>query len=103
MASISLDFLASNAISLASSAERAGRLLACREKLAEEEPQRVASIQSDRFRLWASHIGVFSDRHSSLDYRLRTAPTAKVAVAANLETLCGHLLCGMSPIAHLTM
>ena len=55
-----------------------------------------AKRQLSRFELWASNIGVFASRHASLDYRLRTAPIAKVVVDGNLNTLCKHTLCGMN-------
>jgi len=55
-----------------------------------------AKRQLSRFELWASNIGVFASRHASLDYRLRTAPIAKVVVDGNLNKLCKHTLCGMN-------
>lgn len=70
-------------------------LLSCQELLTEDqETHRIASAQLSRFDLWASNNGVFSTKHSSLDYRLRTAPAAKAAVDGNLEILCKQALGG---------
>jgi hypothetical protein len=80
--------------SISDTAERARHLLLCCQEIHEEEPRRIAGAQFSRFNLWTSNIGVFSSRHASLDYRLRTAPTAKAAVDGNLEILCKHLLSG---------
>jgi hypothetical protein len=85
--------------SISDTAERARHLLLCCQEIHEEEPRRIAGAQFSRFNLWTSNIGVFSSRHASLDYRLRTAPTAKAAVDGNLEILCKHLLSG--EITHL--
>jgi uncharacterized protein (DUF2235 family) len=54
----------------------------------------MAEWQNDRFNIWASNIGVFAAKHSSLDYRLRTAPSAKIAVDGNLYILCTQILRG---------
>ena len=83
-----------NDISISDTAERAHQLLLCCQEIHEEKPKRIAAAQLSRFNLWTSNIGVFSSRHASLDYRLRTAPTAKAAVDGNLEILCKHLLSG---------
>ncbi|KAF2820235.1 hypothetical protein CC86DRAFT_412116 [Ophiobolus disseminans] len=68
-------------------------LFSCQELLIEDRDiHRIATTQLNRFDLWASNIGIFASKHSSLDYRLRTAPTAKAAVDGNLEILCKHAL-----------
>ena len=75
-------------------AQRAQDLLLCCQHIEEEEPKRVAAIQLRRFKEWVTEAGVFSSCHASLDYRLRTAPVAKVAIDGKLEILCTHLLSG---------
>jgi hypothetical protein len=78
--------------SIADTAERARQLLLCCRDIPDEAPKKLALTQLARFNLWSSNIGVFAARHASLDYRLRTAPTVRIAVNGNLETLCRHLL-----------
>ena len=83
-----------NDISISSTADRARQLLLCCQRIQDEEPRRMADWQNDRFNIWASNIGVFASKHSSLDYRLRTAPSAKIAVDGNLYILCTQILRG---------
>jgi hypothetical protein len=85
--------------SISDAAERSRLLLLCCQENFAEEPKRIAGAQLGRFNLWTSNIGVFSSCQASLDYRLRTAPTAKAAVDGNLEILCTQLLSG--EISHL--
>ncbi|KAK3942415.1 hypothetical protein QBC46DRAFT_256506, partial [Diplogelasinospora grovesii] len=75
---------------------RSRQLLLCCQENFGEETRRIAGTQLSRFNLWASNIGVFSSRHASLDYRLRTAPAVKAAVNGNLEILCTHLLSALA-------
>ncbi|KAG4438024.1 hypothetical protein IFR05_006483 [Cadophora sp. M221] len=71
--------------SIADTAERARQLLlSCRE-IGDEHSRKLAAAQLARFNLWASNIGVFANRHASLDYRLRTAPVVKATIEGNLE------------------
>ncbi|RYP17189.1 hypothetical protein DL767_010064 [Monosporascus sp. MG133] len=79
-------------VSIRHVANAARQLLICCADIREEEVQRIAQIQLERFNLWASNIGVFAHGHASLDHRLRAAPTAKAAVEAELEALCERLL-----------
>ncbi|KAF4633985.1 hypothetical protein G7Y89_g4134 [Cudoniella acicularis] len=76
--------------------ERSRQLLLCCQESFAEEPRGIAGVQLSRFNLWASNIGVFSSRQASLDYRLRTAPTAKAAVDGNLEIICTQLLSALA-------
>jgi hypothetical protein len=81
--------------SIADTAEKARQLLLCCQKAGGSRAiESITSGSLSRFSLWASNIGVFLPDNASLDYRLRTAPAAKVAFEASLETLCEHLLCG---------
>lgn len=77
---------------IADTAERARQLLLCCREITDEEPRKLALTQLSRFNLWASNIGVFAARHASLDYRLRTAPSVRVAVEGNLDMVCKRLL-----------
>lgn len=72
----------------------ARQLFDCCDEIKDEHVKLLTQVQLDRFNLWASNIGVFAHRSASLDYRLRAAPAAKVAVEAELETLCERLLTG---------
>jgi hypothetical protein len=81
---------------ISDTAERSRELLQCCQENFAEEPRRIAGAQLSRFNLWTSNIGVFSYRQASLDYRLRTAPTAKAAIDGNLEILCIQLLSGVT-------
>ncbi|KAI0097549.1 hypothetical protein GGR51DRAFT_540685 [Nemania sp. FL0031] len=83
---------------IADTAMRASQLLLCCQKNFVDELNRVATTQTDRFNLWAANIGVFSSRQASLDYRLRTASTAKAAVDGNLEILCVYLLSALAGV-----
>jgi hypothetical protein len=69
-------------------------LLSCHKLLEDDTLRKIASAQLSRYNIWASNIGVFASKHSSLDYRLRTAPAAKAAVDGNLEILCKQALGG---------
>lgn len=53
----------------------------------EGEVQQKAKEQADRFRLWASHIGVFATPRWSLDYRLRKSPEVSSIIVGMLEVL----------------
>jgi hypothetical protein len=88
-------------ISISDTAERSRQLLLCCQENFAEESRCIAGDQLSRFNLWASNIGVFSSPQTCLDYRLRTAPTAKAAVEGNLEILCTQLLSG--EISHLVV
>ncbi|ORY04781.1 hypothetical protein BCR34DRAFT_617384 [Clohesyomyces aquaticus] len=84
-------------ILVAATAQKASHLLqTCREALTDHDTRRVAVAQLSRFDLWASNIGVFASRQSSLDYRLRAALAAKAAIDGNLEILCRHLLTALA-------
>ncbi len=47
--------------------------------------------ESQRFDLWARNLGLFSDGHSSLDYRFRDAPSVYDYTHQLLSTLEGSL------------
>jgi hypothetical protein len=49
------------------------------------------ALQSERFTLWASTLGLFQVGHASLDYRLRDADIVKRYVADVLLELNGYL------------
>lgn len=84
--------------SIADLAERSRRLLLyCAKSFTAEQSKRIAGDQLNRFNLWVSNIGVFATLKASLDYRLRTALPARVAIIGNLEILCTHLLSGEGP------
>ncbi|KAI8945489.1 hypothetical protein F4801DRAFT_568093 [Xylaria longipes] len=78
--------------SIADTAGRVRSLFPCCQKLEEDDVRQNVAIQSERYNLWTSNIGVFASRHASLDYRLRTAPSVRAAVDGNLEILCKQLL-----------
>lgn len=86
--------LAGDDDSIANTAEKARQFLLCCQKIQHKDNHKIASTHLSRFNLWASNIGVFAERHASLDYRLRTLPTVKAAIEGNLEILCRHLLTG---------
>ena len=83
--------------SIENAANISKQLLQCCHEAFVDEPKRVVRTQLSRFNLWTSNIGVFALHQASLDYRLRTAPTAKATVDGNLEILCMHLLSGETP------
>ena len=78
--------------SIAETAERARQLLLCCRDIAEEAARDFAAAQLARFQLWASNMGVFGSRQTSLDYRLRTALTVRAAIEGNLDVICKRLL-----------
>lgn len=81
---------------IAALAKRARRLFWCFEGTEDENIRMEADRQLVRLNLWASNIGCFAARHSSLDYRLRTAPYVKAAVVGKLEILCSDIISGKS-------
>lgn len=80
--------------SIADNAKWAHQLLETCQVGFRDEAGRIAESQLSRLKLWASNIGVFASRHACLDYRLRTAPTARNAVEGTLELLSTQLLTG---------
>ncbi len=83
--------------SIESALEISKQLLMCCQENFVGESKRIVGAQLSRFNLWTSNIGDFASHQASLDYRLRTAPTAKAAVDGNLEILSMHLLSGETP------
>ena len=82
--------------SIATAAKKARQLLLCCLDTKNVDSERFARSQLNRFDLWISNIGVCATLHASLDYRLRTAVAARVAVEGNLEILSEQLLFGMA-------
>lgn len=54
-----------------------------------ERAQLAEAVEEERarFRIWAAHIGVFAEHHSSLDYRLRESEKVRSLVISQLEIL----------------
>jgi hypothetical protein len=48
--------------------------------------------ERDRFSLWASNIGVFSELQSSLDFRLRDMDDIRGSIIAQLAIISSHLM-----------
>lgn len=51
-----------------------------------------ASLECERFRLWAANLGLYQQGHSSLDYRLRDADSDKVYISDILKEINDHLI-----------
>jgi hypothetical protein len=66
----------------------------CRKEHPDADVKRLATLQSNRFQLWCSNIGVLAPRHASLDYRLRAATIPKATVSGSLDILCDDIIFG---------
>ncbi|THV45988.1 hypothetical protein BGAL_0429g00030 [Botrytis galanthina] len=72
---------------IADIAERVRQIFGCCCEIVDETTQKTALAQLARFNLWASNIGVFAARHSSLDYRLPLKGTTELSDAELNEFL----------------
>lgn len=68
-------------------ADEFSRLMSILSENLEGDVQQRAKEQVERFRLWASHIGVFAPYRWSLDYRLRNSPEVSTILIRMLDVL----------------
>src|SRR5271170_5823370 len=61
------------------------------EPFIQQLPRRKLILEEQRFRLWATNLGLFQHGHSSLDYRLRDADLVKNFALDVLDELIEYL------------
>lgn len=53
--------------------------------------ERRVNAENERFRLWASSLGLYATGHASLDYRIRDAQVVRDSLADLMTELKEHL------------